>query len=134
MARALDKWVATMPYAVRGKADPSGWFVSRLVVREPPPPELSLIFADMISNLRATLDHIIWALVEESGNTTHDYLTFPVCGTGKTGRLRWAAGSGMSRHSGYRRSSRPSRSPPLSRVGTRCMFCIDWTSPPSTNC
>jgi hypothetical protein len=75
--RALDKWVATMPYAVRGKADPSGWFVSRLVVREPPPPELSLIFADMISNLRATLDHIIWALVEESGNTTHDYLTFP---------------------------------------------------------
>jgi hypothetical protein len=76
-SHALDKWVATMPYAVRGEADPSGWFVSRLVVREPPPSELSLTFADMISNLRATLDHIIWALVEESGNETHDKLTFP---------------------------------------------------------
>jgi hypothetical protein len=76
-SRALDKWVATTPYGVRGEADPSGWFVSRLVAREPPPPELSLTFADMISNLRATLDHIIWALVEESGNATHDQLTFP---------------------------------------------------------
>jgi hypothetical protein len=76
-SRALDKWVATTPYGVHGEADPSGWFVSRLVAREPPPPELSLTFADMISNLRATLDHIIWALVEESGNATHDQLTFP---------------------------------------------------------
>jgi hypothetical protein len=76
-SRALDEWVATLPYGVRGEADPSGWFVIRLVAREFPPPELSLIFADMISNLRATLDHIIWALVEESGNATHDKLTFP---------------------------------------------------------
>ena len=76
-SRALDKWVATMPYGVRGEADPSGWFVIRLVARELPPPELSVIFADMISNLRATLDHIIWALVEESVNATHDKLTFP---------------------------------------------------------
>jgi hypothetical protein len=76
-SRALDKWVARMPYGVRGEADPSGRFVIRLVARELPPPELSLNFADMISNLRATLDHIIWALVEESGNATHDKLTFP---------------------------------------------------------
>jgi hypothetical protein len=27
---ALDKWVATMPYGVRGEADPTGWFVTRL--------------------------------------------------------------------------------------------------------
>jgi hypothetical protein len=40
-------------------------------------PELSLTFADMISHLRATLDHLIWALVEESGNATHDQMTFP---------------------------------------------------------
>jgi hypothetical protein len=66
-----------MPYGVRGEADPSGWFVIRLVARELPPPELSLTFADMISNLRATLDHIIWALAEESGNATHDMLAFP---------------------------------------------------------
>jgi hypothetical protein len=76
-SRVLDEWVAKVPYGVRGEADPSGWFVCRLVVREPPPSELSLTFADMISNLRATLDHIIWALVEESGNETHPQLTFP---------------------------------------------------------
>jgi hypothetical protein len=39
---------------MRGEASPSGWFVIRLVARELPRPELSLIFADMISNLRAT--------------------------------------------------------------------------------
>jgi hypothetical protein len=66
-----------MPYGVRGVGDPSGWFVIRLVARELPPPELSLTFADMISHLRATLDHLIWALVEESGNATHDQMTFP---------------------------------------------------------
>ena len=27
---ALDNWVATMPYGVRGEADPTGWFVTRL--------------------------------------------------------------------------------------------------------
>jgi hypothetical protein len=84
-SRVLDKWVAAMPYAVRGEADPTGWFVIRLVVREPPPPELSLTFADMVSNLRATLDHIIWALVEESGNATHPQLTFPC----ELDRERW---------------------------------------------
>jgi hypothetical protein len=39
----LDRWVATMPYGVRGEASPSGWFVIRLVARELPPPALSLI-------------------------------------------------------------------------------------------
>ena len=92
-SRGLDKWVATMPYGVRGKADPSGWFVIRLVARELPPPELSLSFADMISNLRATLDHIIWALVEESGNARTTNWPSPVSWTGRTGRLRSGAGS-----------------------------------------
>ena len=26
-SRALDQWVATLPYGVRGEADPLGWFV-----------------------------------------------------------------------------------------------------------
>jgi hypothetical protein len=26
-SRALDRWVATLPYGVRGEADPLGWFV-----------------------------------------------------------------------------------------------------------
>jgi hypothetical protein len=76
-SEALDRWLASMPYGVRGRSDPSGWFVVRLVAQQPPPLELSVIFADMISNLRATLDHIVWALVEESGNATHDQLGFP---------------------------------------------------------
>jgi hypothetical protein len=40
-SRALDRWVSTMPYGVRGEADSSGWFVIRLVARELPPPELA---------------------------------------------------------------------------------------------
>ena len=40
----------------------------------------------MISNLRAMLDHIILAPVEETGNATHDKLTFPCVLTGRTGR------------------------------------------------
>ena len=92
-SRALDKWLATMPYGVRGEADPSGWFVIRLVAWELPPPELSLNFADMISNLRATLDHIIWALVEESGTRRTTNGPSPVSGTGRTGRPRSRADS-----------------------------------------
>ena len=26
-SRAHDQWVATLPYGVRGEADPLGWFV-----------------------------------------------------------------------------------------------------------
>ena len=26
-SRALDEWDATLPYGVRGEAEPSGWFV-----------------------------------------------------------------------------------------------------------
>lgn len=44
-----------MPYGVRGRPDLSGWFVVRLVTQQEPPLELSVIFADMISNVRATL-------------------------------------------------------------------------------
>lgn len=43
-----------MPYGVRGRPDLSGWFVVRLVTQQEPPLELSVIFADMISNVRAT--------------------------------------------------------------------------------
>src|SRR3712207_4008581 len=47
------RWVATTPYGGARRGDPSGWFVIQLVSREPPLAVLSLMFADMICNLRA---------------------------------------------------------------------------------
>ena len=47
----------------------------------------------MISNLRAALDHIIWALVEESGNAAHDNLTFPCVPVPGDGNKRVVPGS-----------------------------------------
>jgi hypothetical protein len=109
--------------------------VVRLVVREPPPPELPLTFADMISNLRATLDHIIWALVEESGNETHNELGFPCVLERKDWRsaLRRKLKNVPPQWIPAIEQAQPFTAP-LSRVGTRCTSCIDWTSRTSTDC
>jgi hypothetical protein len=42
---------------------------------------LGLIFADFLGNLRSTLDHLAWKLVEVSGNKPHNRTSFPAAKT-----------------------------------------------------
>lgn len=84
---ALDQWLTDRePLTIRGTADSeTGWFEVTLVVREEMPAALYLIFADYISNLRATLDHIVWFLTTTNGRDPGDRnIYFPCVADSKT--------------------------------------------------
>ncbi|HXY43239.1 MAG TPA: hypothetical protein VEH29_03550 [Acidimicrobiales bacterium] len=51
---------------------------------------LSLIFGDLLSNLRATLDYLVWQLVLVAGGTPTDQHAFPCL----TDRSKWPSASG----------------------------------------
>ncbi|HET6999554.1 MAG TPA: hypothetical protein VFI03_13320 [Solirubrobacterales bacterium] len=53
-------------------------FRIRVVGGEPPPDEMSLIVGDFVQNLRASLDHLIWAAVRATGNTPTMGNAFPI--------------------------------------------------------
>jgi hypothetical protein len=46
---------------------------------KPVPDEFSIIIGDVVHNLRSSLDHLIWQLVEAGGGTPNDRTYFPVC-------------------------------------------------------
>lgn len=73
-------YAESQPYGILTEYDPrTGWHVLRWqVMHEPPFKELALIFGDMISNLRAALDYLIWQLVLQSGNRPGRRTAFPV--------------------------------------------------------
>ena len=82
--RAFDElyteFVLSQPYTIFTEFDPeTGWHIVRWhVLREPPLEELGLIFGDMISNLRATLDYLVWQLVLAAGRRPGKRTGFPV--------------------------------------------------------
>ena len=69
--RVFDRFLETNPYTVSLKFDAdSGWHEFAWQVQGGPPPseELSLIFGDVLSNLRASFDYLVWQLVLAAGN------------------------------------------------------------------
>lgn len=55
------------------------WEMVRLRIPEPPPPRLPVIAGDIVHNLRSSLDHLAYQLVESiAGKATRDTY-FPVC-------------------------------------------------------
>jgi len=53
-------------------------FRVRIVGGNPPPEDVSLIVGDFVQNLRASLDHLIWAAVEANGETPTNGNAFPI--------------------------------------------------------
>ena len=76
----LEEFLAADPYSIITEYDPeSGWHSLRWNVhREPPLERLALLFGDMISNLRTTLDYLVWQLVLASGSRPGRRTGFPV--------------------------------------------------------
>jgi hypothetical protein len=75
----FNTWVNSHPYGFTYKLDPdSGWWHFRWHALQPPPMALGLIFADMLTNLRGTLDYLAWQLVLSGGNTPTKRTAFPV--------------------------------------------------------
>ena len=70
----------TEPYSLDLEVEPeSGWHILRWrIEREPPYEDLALIFGDMLSNLRTTLDYLAWQLVLATGREPGRHTGFPV--------------------------------------------------------
>jgi hypothetical protein len=76
----VEEFVAAQPYSIYTEYDPkTGWHTVRwLALREPPVERLGLVFGDMVSNLRATLDYLVWQLVLVGGKRPGRRTGFPV--------------------------------------------------------
>jgi hypothetical protein len=77
--RSIDAYFATHSYSVTCAREDERWFVLRwrTPAEAPDLVHLALVYGDMLSNLRATLDYLVWQLVLESGNTPHTRNMFP---------------------------------------------------------
>jgi hypothetical protein len=66
--RSIRRFIDTSPYKIRRKLDPrTGEAVYYLAEAPAVPDEMALIAGDVLQNLRSTLDHLAWALVETNG-------------------------------------------------------------------
>jgi len=76
----VEEYVGGEPYTIYSQYDPeTGWHTLRWqALREPPLQRLALVFGDMISNLRTTLDYLVWQLVLAAGNRPGRRTSFPV--------------------------------------------------------
>lgn len=64
LGTAVRSWLDLTPYVIDAAVDDrTSWVTMRLRVVHAPPIQFGLIFGDMISNLRAALDHLVWQLV-----------------------------------------------------------------------
>ncbi len=68
------------PYVVTVEDDKQYAFNAIITIRmiEQPPSELGLIAGDAIQNIRSSLDHLAWQLVEANGRTPTKYTEFPI--------------------------------------------------------
>jgi len=76
----VEEYVGGGPYTIYSQYDPqTGWHTLRWqALREPPLERLALVFGDMISNLRTTLDYLVWQLVLAAGLRPGRRTSFPV--------------------------------------------------------
>jgi hypothetical protein len=76
----FEEFHAGNPYSILSEYDPeTGWHSLRWnVLQELPLQRLGLLFGDMISNLRTTLDYLVWQLVLAGGSRPGRRNGFPV--------------------------------------------------------
>jgi hypothetical protein len=76
----IEEYVGGEPYTIYSQYDAAtGWHTLRWqALREPPLQRLALVFGDMISNLRTTLDYLVWQLVLAAGKRPGRRTSFPV--------------------------------------------------------
>jgi hypothetical protein len=68
--KMIDVWLDSDAYTIGSEIDPkTGDKVRRAQIREQPPVKISLLVGDTVQNLRAALDHSIYALAERQLGT-----------------------------------------------------------------
>ena len=80
LRQAHDAYLGTKPFVADQVFKPEGSeiiFVGRVL--RPPPLRIGVIIGDLIHNLRSALDHLVWQLVLDNGETPTRDNQFPVC-------------------------------------------------------
>jgi len=90
--RLLAGFLESDSYAVAVEFDAeTGWHHFRWsVMKEPPREEFAVLFGDMLYNLRASLDYLVWQLVLANGEVPDRGNSFPAAKSPKA----WAAAQG----------------------------------------
>lgn len=90
--RLLEEFLDKDPYSIAFDFDAdTGWNTFRWVVRHDPPlTDFALIEGDFLTNLRGTLDYLVWQLVLASGSQPTEKTAFPVVKESKY----WAGAAG----------------------------------------
>lgn len=75
-----DEFFKRELYSVRHELDPDApdWIRHILVVADDPPPEWGALLGDVVQNLRAALDHLVWRLVPLTGAKGDRRTQFPI--------------------------------------------------------
>ena len=75
-----SRLIQSHPYGFTQKMEADGWYRVRwkqLAPIDPPLEQFALVFGDILYNLRASLDYIVWQLVEVNGATPTSSTSFP---------------------------------------------------------
>lgn len=95
---AIQAFVGEKPYTLAARSHPVVAIQhTTLYIAEvkPIPDRFSLLIGDAVHNLRSTLDHLLWQLVEASGGTPGPSIQFPVC-QGPKGPHQYVSAMGNS--------------------------------------
>ena len=75
----LDAFRKSNPYTIGEKRDAqAGKMTYYLASVRDIPPDIPLILGDALQNLRSTLDHLVWKIVERAGGTPGTHTGFPI--------------------------------------------------------
>jgi hypothetical protein len=75
----VDDVLGSQPYLITHQFEDDGWCVLRWKARFVPDLSLfPLVYGDMLTNLRAALDYVVWQLVLANGQTPTNRTAFPI--------------------------------------------------------
>ena len=82
---AVEDWLGTDAYTISCEIDPkTGDTVRRAQIEDPPPKRISVLAGDAVQNLRAALDHAVYALAQRQLGTipldVEGMLMYPIVG------------------------------------------------------
>src|SRR5437868_5598044 len=80
------------PYTYAADLHPQiPWYIIRLETIKPLPDSVPVLIGDAVHNLRSSLDHLMWQLVEAGGGTPNRSTYFPIISVGAQAAKRYAS-------------------------------------------
>lgn len=78
LEHAVAEYLASEPFSLETREEPSGDLSTIVRVKAQPPVEWSVVIGDAVHNARSALDHLAYALVERDGGVARESAYFPI--------------------------------------------------------